>query len=382
MIFVHILIEDLLTTDYGDPNTDGHVNYFQSRDFQPKEKKTILFWTPMFFSWNPYFTAMKEIEKCKNNFTCEITTDKERLQEADAIVFHCMDIMPWTSLPKFRHPSQVWVVWCTEPPTKIWNSLHGYRFLFNWTMHYRSDSTIFAPWARFRKLEKHEIRNKDLRDILKTKRNGIVLRNSNCYDDNQRYRLFDQLKKYLNFDFYGSCGNLVCQRDDPHCGEKISSYKFSIQFENSYCKDYVSEKYYDALLMRQIPIVNWKKGQMVHQVIPHSYINMDDFPSIKDAAEYIQRVNNDDALYLSYFEWTKIYDIHFNNYWLQFCFLCKELHNPKRPAQVIVDLNAWFSDDICPKGSVGIHKYISVNERQTRNSKSDFENHNQKVNKF
>ncbi|KAK3087422.1 hypothetical protein FSP39_005721 [Pinctada imbricata] len=175
-ISVQILISHFTTDDdvlyfYGSGvNVSNHVIYFQSRDFRPKPKKLILVWTPMFFKWSLWSSAIEAVQNCKNNCSCEMTTDTRRLEEADAILFHCMDMMPWTGFPKYRNPSQIWVVWCAEPPTKIWSSLSGYRLLFNWTMYYRSDSTVFAPFARFRRLEKHEIKKENSIDFLKSKR--------------------------------------------------------------------------------------------------------------------------------------------------------------------------------------------------------------------
>ena len=311
----------------------------------------------MFFKWSLWSSAIDAIKKCDNNCSCELSTDKDRLEEADAVLFHCIDLMPWLGFPKYRHPSQVWVVWCAEPPTKIWNSLRGFQLLFNWTMYYRSDSTVFAPYARIRRKIRHETIDNFF--DMKTKTRGVVLTNSNCYDDIQRYKLFDQLKHHLSFDFYGACGDLECIRGDINCHMKLLSYKFSIQFENSHCMDYVSEKYYSALRMNQIPITNWKRGQMVKQVIPHSYINIYDFPNLKEAASYIMEVARNESLYKSYFAWRNHYEIHSDGIWNQFCYLCQELHNKHRPAQLIVDIDKWFSDDSCSKGSVSNH-FIST----------------------
>ncbi|KAK3088485.1 hypothetical protein FSP39_019755 [Pinctada imbricata] len=338
-----------------------HVIYYENRQFEPKPKKLILIWTRMFFKWEKWKTPMKMLDGCRktNNCSCEMTLDTNRIVEADAVIFHCMDLMPWLTMPRYRHPRQVWILWCAEPPTHIWNSLSGYRMTFNWTMYYRRDSTIFAPYSRIRKLTDKEPRP-NIADVLKHKNKGIVIMNSNCFDDIHRYRILYELQKHLNFDYYGDCGNLTCARDDPICNNQLmSDYKFSIRMENCYCRDYVTEKYYEALINRQLPIVNWKKTQIVPQVIPHSYINIKDFPSIRDAAKYIEYVNKNDSLYLSYFAWRKEYRVQ-GGLWDSYCTLCSELHNASRPAQTIVDLNAWFVDDNCPKASIGVGNSVDV----------------------
>ena len=325
-----------------------HIVYFKHRYFIHKPKKLILLWTPMFFRWSTWDVLHEAFQHCSSH--CETTTDKSRIHKADAVLFHCMDLMPWLSMPGYRRWDQVWIVWCVEPPTKIWNRLHGYRHVFNWTMHYRNDSTIFAPFGRVDKLNK----SNTLFHLPQLRSQRILLLNSNCFDDIQRYKLYEELQKYLPIDYYGSCGNLSCPRGNQECAKKIDSYRFVIQFENSYCKHYVSEKYFEALHRHQIPIVNWKKGQRAINFIPNSYINIYDFKTIKDAAIYIQSVLYNQTLYNFYFDWRKHYSVHSVGVWQQFCFLCRELHDHKRPAQVIVDVHDWFTDDMCPKASVSI----------------------------
>ena len=236
------------------PGAKNHVVYFSHRNFINKQRKLILMWTPMFFSWRPWDTVKEVLKHCNSDSmcdmttdksrcnsasVCEMTTDKSRIQEADAVLFHCMDLMPWLRMPRYRRPDQIWVVWCVEPPTKIWNSLHGYRHVFNWTMHYRSDSTIYGGFGRVRKVDNGPGSVKYHIPEITLKR--ILLVNSNCFDDIQRYKLYDEMQKYLPVDFYGSCGNLSCPRGSEECDKTMKKYRMSIQFENSYCKYYVSE---------------------------------------------------------------------------------------------------------------------------------------------
>lgn len=55
-------------------------------------------------------------------------------------------------------------------------------------------------------------------------------------------------------------------------------YKFYLSFENSICRDYVTEKFYNALLFKTVPIVYG--GANYSAVAPKgSYINVRDFPS-------------------------------------------------------------------------------------------------------
>ena len=55
-------------------------------------------------------------------------------------------------------------------------------------------------------------------------------------------------------------------------------YKFYIAFENSICRDYVTEKFYNTLLFNTVPIVY--SGANFSAIAPKgSYINIHDFPT-------------------------------------------------------------------------------------------------------
>ena len=62
------------------------------------------------------------------------------------------------------------------------------------------------------------------------------------------YRFAKTLRKYMDFDVYGKCGNFSCPRTNRNCfQEKGKDYFFYFAFENSLCKDYITEKTFDRL---------------------------------------------------------------------------------------------------------------------------------------
>lgn len=344
-------------TENGSPNK--HVQFFPEREWKVKEERLILVWTPMFLKWI-WVDSLRDITRgCASR--CAITTDRSRIQEVDAVLFHMFDLWFWLGMPRYRHPSQVWIIWCGEPPTRMWRDYRGYEYTFNWTMHYRRDSTIESPFAMAVPLPPEERREKEdsfnryISEIIKEKVNNVAITNSDCYDEVQRYRLVDTLRQHVPVDFYGNCGNLSCPRG-LECNAKIRSYKFTIQFENSYCNDYITEKYWQALAYFTVPIVNWKPPQQRYPVIQHSYINVFDFPDLKSAAEYIKMVANNDTLYKGYFKWRTKYKLTDVSFLAPICYLCDALHDKTRPAQVIRDMQAWIEDDSCEKGTVSMQE--------------------------
>ena len=69
---------------------------------------------------------------------------------------------------------------------------------------------------------------------------------SNCGAKNNRLEYAHALQKYIDVDIYGTCGTKSCPR---HSGDRCldilaKEYKFYLAFENSNCRDYITEKFY------------------------------------------------------------------------------------------------------------------------------------------
>ena len=77
---------------------------------------------------------------------------------------------------------------------------------------------------------------------------------SQVFYHNQLPRYVEELKQHLPVDVYGQCGSLKCPRSAPdHCSSLLKNkYKFYLAFENSLCKDYVTEKFFANAKLRYV----------------------------------------------------------------------------------------------------------------------------------
>jgi len=86
-----------------------------------------------------------------------------------------------------------------------------------------------------------------------------------------------------------------------------------------------------------IPIVMDIHNNYARAAPPHSYINVMDFPSMKELADYLKLLSKNDTLYNEYFWWKPHFKIR-NRLLLDgihyrtFCSLCAALHNPEKHA--------------------------------------------------
>lgn len=192
---------------------------------------------------------------------------------------------------------------------------------YNWTMHFRHDADILAsygfdfrlknetsPYPRFTK--KRSANQAGL--ILKKKTKTAFWIASHCPTEIKRENYVKALQKYIDVDVYGDCGNLTCV--GTCIDDNSLEYYFYLAFENSICPDYISEKFWRNLNQPVIPVV-MGGGNYFRDAPPHSYIDVNDFSSIEDLANYLKSLMNSRAKYLEYFQWKYDYYMYQKDEW-------------------------------------------------------------------
>ncbi|XP_041370588.1 alpha-(1,3)-fucosyltransferase C-like [Gigantopelta aegis] len=322
-----------------------HIRKFPERAWRNTSQKIILRWTKFF---NDQTWATKgDLRGCRVN-KCILTDDKRNLESADAVLFH-VDAM-FNSLmeitwPRRRSPDQVWVLQNMEAPPQIPLDMERLGGLFNWTAWYRFDSDIPVAYGGYKKWS-----DNSSHDFASERPKLAAWLSSNCYDYVRRMLIIREVKKHLPLETYGQCGDNQCQASV--CSDKLSRYKFYFAIENSICQDYVTEKFWEALRRKQVPVV--MGGARYKELAPpHSYVDITDFKDIKILTNFLINLSKDDKEYNKYLEWTKLYKIYgWEETWRMFwCDLCEALHDKSRPAQVYEDLNGWFTENTvkCPQ---------------------------------
>ena len=133
--------------------------------------------------------------------------------------------------------------------------------------------------------------------------------------------------------------------------EQVKDYKFYLSFENTYCQDYHTEKFFAAMQTQNvIPVVMGGKDPTDFAKVapPRSYLNTDDFSSAEELARKLEHLAWNQTAYKEYFWWTNHYRVTtiLEGYESAQCQLC-ELLNQKNDRATIDLRNYWSSKNFC-----------------------------------
>jgi hypothetical protein len=221
--------------------------------------------TKKIFYWNGFYghedfdyglgDKVLEAKECPVT-KCEFINDRSRLNESDLVLVHMRD--PIDPIPDNRPVNQRWVFVLYESPLNS-NSFEEYNGVFNLTSTYRIDSEFpgfyvenVLKWA----FNPNFNENFDFYQYKKDNKFVAALI-SNPGDKSNRIDIIQNLQPYIQVDIYGDYG-MPCSDlgPDPDCRLEISKhFKFYLAFENSICKDYITEKFFRTLRYNIIPVV-------------------------------------------------------------------------------------------------------------------------------
>lgn len=232
----------------------------------------------------------------------ELVTDHKYMQEADAVVFHMPGIQETDPVlnKKQKKAGQLWVFWSMECELNYkWQQRPDIQELFDLTMTYQMDSDVPVPYFYPPYLQM-------LKRVPKPKTGLINAFISSDVNESKRVAYLKELMSYMKVHSYGKLFNNKKLEEDEGViskGRAMATYKFTIAFENAIAKDYVTEKLFHPLIVGSIPV--YLGAPNVAEFLPgnHCYINVNDFASVKDLADYLLKLDKNDELFQQYMNW-------------------------------------------------------------------------------
>ncbi|XP_046577989.1 glycoprotein 3-alpha-L-fucosyltransferase A-like [Haliotis rubra] len=310
--------------------------------------------------YQPVIKELSTLRGCPE-VKCRLTTNQLYLPNSSAVMFAANFLRLETPPP--RHKDQVWILHNHESPQKHWLGkrsiwLPSWKNVFNWTFDYRVDSDIPAPYGVLQ--ARNDTIDKDYSAIFKQKNGTIAWMVSNCAGDSKRMEYVKELMKYVQVDIYGACGNHKCpKKDGPACFEMLSSkYKFYLSFENAFCKDYVTEKFFVYYELNFI-LITRGGGDYTKQAENNTYINAMDFESAKHLADFVKQLANNETEYTGYLKRKDKYKSVYEEYAFKehgvivqrayrleaqgMCEVCRRLWDIEKYRKQYDDITTWFN---------------------------------------
>ena len=151
--------------------------------------------------------------------------------------------------------------------------------------------------------------------------------------------------------------------------QHLVKYKFYLSFENAFhCRDYLTEKIWsNALRAGVVPVIWGPRKEDIEAVLPkNSFIFAEDFNTVDELFQYLNKLDQNDEQYQRYFQWRR-YNWLKTDYFPDkvnphrtdlhpygFCQLCKLLHEDDqkekdfgvRPSHKVKSIfNWWYLND-------------------------------------
>eukprot|EP01080_Neovahlkampfia_damariscottae_P005498 gene5498-9315_t len=198
---------------------------------------------------------------------------------------------------------------------------------------------------------------------LKTKNALASAFISNCWyrDETKRIEILKKLKELgVSIDSYGECENNIkedkkaLKTKDMRRLDIIQHYKFYLAFENFAKQDFVSEKFFESLMMGTIPVFVGTESISKFAPSEKSFLYIKDLNDTNRIASEMIRLSNDTVEYEKFLEWKKkgvsdefkatVHDSTVN----PFCKLCYKIadpyfkiQNPNEPAVFVREKNTY-----------------------------------------
>ncbi|XP_059141020.1 alpha-(1,3)-fucosyltransferase C-like [Physella acuta] len=301
---------------------------------------------PKFFKNDACDAYNKDFKDCE--YKCILDLEGHRHLEADVLVFFTGYR---SSTQPVRPPGQIWVKAMWESPTNYVypGNFSQWRNVFNWTFNYRVDSDIFAPNNLFAWRDRDQLLSKKTYlEIARNKTKMAVWWVSNCYTQSKREIFTKELKKYIDVDIFGYCGPLNCPKATKEECEKMltTTYRFYLSFENSLCRDYVTEKFFRNFNRHHvIPVArggfNYRK-----YIPPGGYVDASQFPNASSLARHLKKLAANKKKYAKMLrEKDKLVPLNRKFDW---CDICKKVHTNNR-TKVIPNIAVWSHYNKCQK---------------------------------
>ncbi len=266
--------------------------------------------SPLIVFYNTFFDDPFNIDWIDPGARSAYVSDKSLYANADAAIFHIPDLVFGTptldDVANLQKPQgQLWVAWSKESAVNYpIQDDPVFMARFDLSMGYRRSADLWDSYVppRQRWLEAMKQPTPS-----KTERAPLVMFQSAGFNKSLRSEFASELMRDIQVDSYGRhLNNRTLAEPDKGVETKlatISRYKFCLSLENAIEDDYVTEKFFDPLLVGTVPVYRGAPNVMDYAPGNDCFINAWNFRSPRELADYLRYLDEDDEAYQRYFLW-------------------------------------------------------------------------------
>ena len=307
-----------------------------------EKRHEILLWNPP--GWMSNWWGNTRTSEC-SYANCDVVYDRRRLTNSSAVVFSLGDAGIGSSppvTPDRRNPDQAWIFFTLESPAHV----PGTRFagpqwqnVFNWSWTYRHDADIFHPYGILQ--SRVTLPSKNYSEIFRRKTKVVTWLVSHCNTQSMR----EEYVKLMNLNglpvtIYGHCGISV---PDNYYEILDNDYKFYLAFENSFCPDYVTEKFFEYY-KRDIVVVTRGSLNYTQYLPPNSFIDTANFTTVKELTTFLKELATDENRYTAYLKAKDKWDVPEREFMYRdaVCSICDKINNLDKSRKTYTNIDTWI----------------------------------------
>lgn len=233
---------------------------------------------------------------------CRFTSDRSTFDTADLVVFHLPTLQTPIEMRKRR--GQLWAAFSMESEVTT-PALADPVFMdqFDLTATYKRDADVWMPYVGIGSLPALM-----QPPAPKTETWPIAHFQSNPFDLSGRTAYVAQLMRHMKVASYGRILTTVPGRDIQTRDARLDvcgRHKFTLAFENTIAHDYVSDKFFDALIAGSVPIYLGAPNVADFAPAPESFINVADYAGPAELAEHLRYLDLHPAEYERLLAWKR-----------------------------------------------------------------------------
>jgi alpha-1,3-fucosyltransferase 10 len=265
---------------------------------------------PIILFYNTLFGAAPDVSRLDAEDRAAFSWDRSLFAEADAVVFHVPDLtFNSPNLKDFaglqKPPRQLWVAWSKESAVN-YPVLKTPAFIarFDLVMSYARTADIWTSYCPDRATWLEAL-SRPL--PMKTETRPVVMFQSSPFNRSGRNEYASELMAKIQVDSYGRfLPNRPLREADKGRATKLATiarYKFCVSFENALEIDYVTEKFFDPLLVGTVPV--YRGAPNIDRFAPgaNAFVDANKFSEPSELAAYLKDLDRDNEAYRRFFQW-------------------------------------------------------------------------------